>query len=92
MTRKIKDPDDVIFFWIDFTDDLLLTSSPIEAISSIVTVITDLTVNSSAIDGNKVKMLLSGGNAGTTYPVTARILTSASQTMDKTLRIICLTR
>ena len=45
-----------------------------------------ITVDSSSIVGNNVVVWLSGGNVGTTYDVTVRVITSNGRTDDRTVR------
>ena len=87
MSNKFtKDPNAVLDYKFDWA--AWLASG--ETISTrTVTADTGLTVASSSITntGTSVTVWLSGGTAGSNYNVLCRIVTSASRTDDRTMRI-----
>jgi hypothetical protein len=81
---KPKDPDEVDFFNIDFTDRM----PPDDTISTVVTVFlasgdTAMTIDQFAYSGKVVSGRWQGGTRGTSYTITARITTLQGRTLDK---------
>lgn len=65
-----KDPGDVLDYQLDLT--AALAGSPTDSIATLAVTVTpnaagDLTINSTAVDGNKAVLWLAGGIAGTVY-------------------------
>ncbi len=96
MARKfVKDPDSVLDYVFDFaastngtgTSDWLAAGETIS--TKTVTADTGITIDSSAItDANtSVTVWLSGGTAGIEYSVACLITTSASRTVERTIRV-----
>ncbi len=80
----LKDVNAVLDWEFDWSD--WLTGA--ETISSrTVTVQTGLTKDSDTASTTAVLVWLSGGTAGSTYTVACRIVTSASRTDERTIRI-----
>jgi hypothetical protein len=93
MALYIKDPNAVLDFafdWNDSTSPWLATNETIS--SHTVTVETGITKDSDSEAAGKVTVWLSGGTAGTTYNVACRIVTSASRTDERTIKIRVLQR
>ena len=100
MSTFIKDPDAVLdykFDWAASTNgngstDWLASGETIS--SHTITVDTGITKDSSSLtDTNtSVTVWLSGGTAGTDYNVACKIVTSASRTDERTIRIRCQSR
>ena len=88
LTIFAKDPDAVLDYVWDWTswlgDDTIATTT--------ITAADGITVDSSATVGPLVTVWLSGGTAGTTYPVTCRITTDGGRTEDRTSRFIVMER
>lgn len=76
--RFQKQPDEILDYDVDYTEwfsnraDAPATVDPIA-----VTAEAGITVVGSSITGNVVKVILSGGVAGTKYKVTVRLTTTA---------------
>lgn len=77
-----KDPNSVLNYAWDFTDWLITGDSLSDH-----SVIADagITVDSSAINGAYVDVVLSGGTVGTSYDVTVRVTTSNGYVVDRTV-------
>ena len=92
-----KDPDAVLDYKFDWaastngsgSSDWLASGETIS--SHTITATTGLTVDSSSLtDTNtSVTVWLSGGTAGTDYTVTCQIVTSASRTDERSIKIAC---
>ena len=78
-----KDPNSVIDFVMDWSD--WLGSDTIS--SSDWTVTTGLTEDSDAYTTTTATIWVSGGEAGTTYTLTNRIVTSSGRTADRTFYV-----
>ena len=96
-TQFLKDAHadlDWVFDWNDTSSPWLATGETISSFT--VTVDTGLTVGTgtkaSSQSAGKVTVWLSGGTAGTTYNVACRIVTSASRTDERTIKIRVLQR
>jgi hypothetical protein len=82
---KVKDPDAVKDFHVDWADVL-------DTAETIATAAWDgggLTPSGGYILGDKSYTLLAGGVTGTTYVVTNTIVTSAGRTYNRQFRIAC---
>ena len=84
MASFIKDPDAVLDFAFDWSS-WLAESETINTYT--VTVESGLTKDSDSQANGKVTVWLSGGTAGNWYTVACRIVTSASRTDERTMRI-----
>lgn len=81
--RRYKDPNESIFFGVDWTD--YLGTANISTSTWIVpTGITNLT---SSLTTKTASIKLSGGTLGIVYRVTNRITTSAGETVDQSIDI-----
>lgn len=77
-----KDPDAVLDWFWDFGDWL----SAGDTIATHTTVAdAGLTVDASTVDGNGVRVWLSGGTVGETYTVRVRVVTNQSRTIDRSV-------
>ena len=84
----VKDPNAVLdwaFDWNDSTSPWLATGETISSYT--VTVDTGITKDSDSQSSGKVTVWLSGGTEGTTYDVACKIVTSASRTDERTIKI-----
>jgi hypothetical protein len=82
---EIKDPDAVLDYFYDWTGWL----SGDTIIASTWIVPTGLTKESESNTATGATIWVSGGTAGTNYPVTNRISTAAGRTEDRTSVIKC---
>ncbi|WP_027949861.1 hypothetical protein [Haliea salexigens] len=84
--RKIKDPDAVLDYSIDWSawlvDDTITTSS-----WSVTGADSDLTVDSDSKSTTATTVWLSGGTLGLTYTVTNRITTGDGRTDDRSIAV-----
>jgi len=80
----VRDPDDVLDYYADFTKWLLPTGDTITS-HTIVDVTGGITVDSSAESLGVVQVWVSGGTIGTPASVTVRIVTAGGRTKDQTL-------
>ena len=79
-----KDPDSVLDYKFDWSQWL----STSESISTyVVTAATGITNTTSTSDSNSVTVWMSGGNAGSSYPVACLIQTDSSRIDERTIRI-----
>lgn len=79
-----KDPDSVLDYKFDWSQWL----STSESISTyVVTAATGITNTTSTSDSNSVTVWMSGGNAGSNYPVACLIQTDSSRIDERTIRI-----
>jgi len=97
--RFVKDPDAVLDFTFDFApltngregagSDWLDTANSEVISTHTITAETGITVDSSSqTDTNtSVTVWLSGGTAGTTYTVACKIVTDASRTEERSIKI-----
>jgi len=89
-----KDPDAVLDYGLDWTawlpsGDTIQSSEWIVTMNSGAVVMSGgLVVDSSTHDSNSTLVWLSGGDAGTTYKLTNRIITTDGRTQDQTVSII----
>jgi len=74
----VKEPIEVLDYFVDFTDQLGTGET---LASSSVTATAGLTVGTDWIDGNRVYVWLSGGTLAETYTVTVNAVTGLSQTL-----------
>ncbi len=80
----LKDPDAVLDYGFDFTSWLDIG----ETISSVTWVVPSGITKDSEVTGTvTVKVWLSGGTAGTTYSIAAKIVTTDSRTDERTMDI-----
>jgi len=82
--KKLKDPNAVVDFFIDWTD-WLATGETIS--TSTWTAESGITVDTSSNSTVKATVWLSGGTAGTEYTLTNRIVTNAGRTDERRLFI-----
>ena len=80
-----KDPDEVLDYSIDWTNELA-TSETIST-SSWTVVTSGITKDSDSITGNFTTVILSGGTAGEEYELVNTIETNQNRTHSKTLVI-----
>lgn len=83
-TRMVKDPDAVLDYQIDWSA-WLATGETISSSDWVVQ--TGITENSASNTTTTATIWLSGGEAGVTYRVTNRIVTTANRTNDRSLYI-----
>ena len=86
----IKDPDAVLDYIIDWSDDSNPWLATDETISSYtITAETGITKDSDNESDGAVTIWLSGGTAGENYTVACRIVTNAGRTDERTIIINC---
>ena len=79
-----KDPDAVL----DYTFDWSSWLASGETISTyVITPAAGITNTTNAADSGSVTVWLSGGDAGTVYPVACEIVTDSSRTDERTMQI-----
>jgi len=82
-----KDPAETLDFYMDWTDQLDLTT-PSDTISAAVwTVPAGLTAGAQYHADGKATTWLSGGTAGTDYTLTCRITTAAGRVIERNVRL-----
>jgi hypothetical protein len=83
-----KDPQEVDFFNIDFTDQIP-SGDAIASIVSVFVAVGDaaLLLDQFAFSGLVVSGRWRGGTLGREYTITARVITSAGRTLDKSGRV-----
>ena len=80
----VKDPDSTLDYKFDWSS--WLTGG--DTISTyVVTPASGITNSTNAADSDSVTVWLSGGDAGSAYPVACRIVTASSRTAERTIRI-----
>lgn len=78
-----KDPNEVDFFNLDFTNRLPVGDSVASLVTLFVAVgDSSLVVDQAALSGNIVSGRWSGGTLGETYTITARVTTTQGRTLD----------
>ncbi|WP_372570345.1 phage fiber-tail adaptor protein [Ruegeria jejuensis] len=80
-----KDPDAILDYYFDWSDEMTEYSDSIASHSILPT--SGLAVDSSSHTANIVTVWLSGGIAGRTYRVTCRITTAGGRTDDRSMNI-----
>ena len=83
--KVVKQPVEVQDYDISFVDWLAALSDT--ASTHTVTAETGITVDSSTLTAGVVKVWLSGGTDGTTYKVTAQIVTAGGRTKEDEIKI-----
>lgn len=85
-----KDPNDVKDYVVDWDRYLAgLEGGPDTiATSTWPSPPTGINVVSDSFSGNRARVWLSGGTAGTTYSLTNRITTTGGRTLDRTIEIL----
>lgn len=88
-----KDPDAIVDYSLDWTTWLALASDPTDAIDTILVTASDgLTVDDSDHNESIVTIWVSGGEAGTTYRLTCRIVTTGGRTDERSVYVRVLER
>ncbi len=80
LQKFTKQPNDVLDYDIDFSD-WLVSGDEVESVT--VTAETGITVDSTNITSEIVKIWLSGGTDGSSYKVTALAVTEGGRTKEK---------
>jgi len=83
--KATKDPNAVLDYEIDWGTNYLEVGETISTSTWIAD--SGITVDSNTKTSTTATVWLSGGTAGTAYNVTNRIVTSASRTDDRTIKI-----
>ena len=79
-----KDPDSVLDYKFDWSQ-WLSTSESISTYT--VTAPAGITNSTDSSDSDSVTVWLSGGSAGSDYPVACKIVTDSSRTVERTIKI-----
>ena len=82
----VKDPDSIIDYGVDWSAWLALDET---ILTSVWLVPAGLTSDSEAFTTTATAIFLSGGDVGTTYTLTNRIVTSEGRTEDRSMFIEC---
>ena len=86
MSLFVLDPNEVLDYKWDWSDRLAASET---ITTAAVTVPTGITKDSQSNTTTTVTVWLSGGTAGTRYPVLCRIVTNQGRTDDRTIYIDC---
>jgi hypothetical protein len=82
---RTKDPDEVVDYDIDWSDQMTADSDTIS--TSTWTVPTGITKDSSSNTTTRTKVWLSGGTTGETYTLLNRVVTAGGRTLDQSVKL-----
>lgn len=84
-SQDVKDPNETRAYTIDWSDHLgsdSINGSPTWTVES-----GSVTISSSSVSSNQATALIAGGQLGETAVLNCRIITSAGETLDQSIRV-----